>query len=312
MAVQILGDQLQRVTDWRENRGPYRRRFIPYGEMTETERAAVRAKARQSQRNKCAFVVRESVIALVKKSLVDGDHPIFMTLTFKENVTDKAEARVRWRAFRERLKRKFPTVRAVGCWQRQRRGAWHLHLVCSCVLGVHAVRSMALATGWGTFVDLKLIQGISEARGYRSGVSTATAVGVANYITRYITRDLDTAEQGEHLTVYVEAKVGTQAFQWVRGMARLVRLGRSYVRDCVAQAVIDGTVKFGAAALSDLTRGELARLGWETLDGDQQRVLLFGTLNTLPDGGVRAWYTVNFGGLTEDDKVDLDVENCPF
>lgn len=54
-----------------------------------------------------------------------------ITITFRDNITDKKEASSRWNVLLTSLKAIIPIFRYVAVWERQKRGSWHLHLLVS-------------------------------------------------------------------------------------------------------------------------------------------------------------------------------------
>ena len=60
-----------------------------------------------------------------------------LTLTFAENITEKAEASRRFNSLRPALFA-LGVLSFIGCWERQMRGAWHLHLLIALA---HPVRN---------------------------------------------------------------------------------------------------------------------------------------------------------------------------
>jgi hypothetical protein len=56
------------------------------------------------------------------------DYCAELTLTFAENITEKAEASRRFNSLRTALF-SLGIQSYMGCWERQKRGAWHLHLL---------------------------------------------------------------------------------------------------------------------------------------------------------------------------------------
>lgn len=57
-------------------------------------------------------------------------HVGFFTLTTKENVTDKAEFSRRWNSMRANYWSDNPNFgHWIGCYEQQKRGAWHLHIL---------------------------------------------------------------------------------------------------------------------------------------------------------------------------------------
>jgi len=54
-----------------------------------------------------------------------------ITITFKDNILDKKEAASRWNVLKTSLKAIIPIFRYIAVWERQKRGAWHMHLLVS-------------------------------------------------------------------------------------------------------------------------------------------------------------------------------------
>lgn len=200
-------------------------------------------------------------VQLAVEELCKGRRAIFATFTFQENVTDKKEAERRWRNLKTRIERKIPGIRGVHIWQRQKRGAWHIHAVFNQRLDVSWLRPAALACGFGTFLDLRTV---GQPTG---GFDDWNTRKVVSYVTRYITRDLGEEDKGARLVGYTgNARVATQRFSWSSGLSYLRRVGRGewagMVREGVGEPMDEGAYWF------------FVRLGWETLDDDQRQVLL--------------------------------------
>ena len=75
--------------------------------------------------------IRESVRFLLKRY---GRNCTWVTLGFAENYTELEKPQKSLKLLRQRVLRWKPASRAVGVWQRQKRGAWHVHLgiIASC------------------------------------------------------------------------------------------------------------------------------------------------------------------------------------
>lgn len=158
---------------------------------------------------------------------------VFATFTFAENVTEKEEASKRWRRLDARIQRKWEGIVGAGCWQRQERGAWHLHMVISRPVPISDLREMAVACGFGTFVNLRLI---GEHKGHRPGWSRSRVI---SYISRYVTR-ASGEDKGVRVVQYMgSARVSTTAFGWVTGVARCYRKGRGVWADMFRDGVVD-------------------------------------------------------------------------
>lgn len=210
-----------------------------------------------NSRAKLAYAVCLGVAEIVRTSKA----PTFDTFTFAENVTDKLEASKRWRRLKARLKRHYPGLRAVGVWQRQKRGAWHFHCVFDRRLDVLQVRPWAMACGFGNQLNMRAI---GDLPGMRQGWSPER---VARYLTRYITREVDSeADAGARLADYCgDARRATVTFRWANGIGKLWRLGRGAWQEI-----------FGGHGTQP--RFEefwfVVRLGWETLSAEEQGLML--------------------------------------
>ena len=146
----------------------------------------------------------------------------FDTFTFADNVTDLPEAKKRWRPVADWLRRRG--VLCVGAWQRQKRGAWHLHVVASKLVPILELRAFAMSRGWGSFINLRRV-GCDRTVG--SAEWFAEVEKAARYIARYVDRDAPAGSYGESLTCYVGrgARVGNVQFNWVGGLSGVYRAG---------------------------------------------------------------------------------------
>jgi hypothetical protein len=218
-------------------------------------------------RAKLAFSVALGVQEIVRTS----EAPTFDTFTFAENITDKLEASARWRRLKARLKRRYPGLRAVGVWQRQRRGAWHFHCVFDRRLDVVWTRGAAIACGFGSQLNMRAI---GDCPGMRQGWSPKR---VAQYLTRYITRDVTEGDAGVRLADYCgDCRKATTGFRWQGGLSRLYRLGCRWM--------FGRELDFPDGEKPRLWNAErqcweswgdafwvLVRLGWETLIDEEKR-----------------------------------------
>ncbi len=102
------------------------------------------------------------------------DYCAELTLTFAENITEKAEASRRFNSLRTALA--GLGIRSyIGCWERQTRGAWHLHLFVALARPVRNQPSAgilhvatALKCGAGEFLSFGANQRkLSQAEGLK-------------------------------------------------------------------------------------------------------------------------------------------------
>lgn len=214
----------------------------------------------QSGKLKLTYAVQLAVAELCRLS----KSPVLATFTFAENVCDREEAEVRYRRLKERLRRHTLTLNAVGVWQRQARGAWHLHLVMDRQVSIEWLRPAAVACGFGPFVNLKRI----GADGFRQ----LSPAKVARYISRYVSRDLPDEDKGARLVAYVgNARRATVRFGWANGVSRLWRAGRGLFFDMFGHSPDFESYWF------------VVRLGWESLTADEKSL-------AFESRGVRSWW----------------------
>lgn len=196
-------------------------------------------------------------------------HPTFDTFTFAENLTDKREAARRWRRLKARLKRHYPGLRGVGVWQRQERGAWHLHYLFDRFLPIVLVREWAQVCGFGPMLNMRPVK---EAPGFRAW----TIQRVARYVSRYITREVSKGEPCVRLVDYTgDSREATTAFRWAHGLGYLWRQGRQVWSD------IHGG--FALPTFEDFWF--VVRLGWEILSEDEKANAL-----ATSDAVAKWWY----------------------
>lgn len=216
---------------------------------------------RLTSKLKLSYAVQLSVSEVCRLSR----SPVLATFTFSENITDKAEAETRWHRLRERLRRRSPDLNAVGVWQRQARGAWHLHLVMDRFLSVEWLRPSAVACGFGTFINLRPIN--------RNGFRQFSSEQVGRYVARYLTRDTPAEDKGVRLVAYLgNAHRATVRFAWARGLHALWRNGRSEFWELFQRLPTSEDWWF------------IVRLGWELLSPENQRIA-FET-----NRAVRSWW----------------------
>jgi hypothetical protein len=132
---------------------------------------------------------------------------------------------------------------------------------------VQLVRPAALECGFGTFVDM---QSIRPSNGFHyKGPGK-----VAQYITRYMTRDVSAPEnKGVRMVTYLGgARVASTRFGWSRGMSYLYRKGQGMYVD-----LYGFRPKFHEYWF-------VIRLGWECCGEDEQDYLI------MSDKAIRRWW----------------------
>jgi len=206
-------------------------------------------------RGRTAFALACSIRELCRQypDSISGD------ATFQENITDVGEAHRRWRNLLARLERKYPKLKIVGVWERQKRGAWHVHYVASARIDVGWMRDNAIACGFGPQMKLQPVHG-------RDGFRSKGVEGAVSYCCKYLAKELDKAEEGVRMVFYHNrSRYASTRFRWVGGMAKLYRKGRSLYSETFG--IIPNRKLSGAMPL-------IMRMGWECLTGDEQWDLL--------------------------------------
>lgn len=98
----------------------------------------------------------------------------FVTLTYEDNVTDRAQAVNDCGRFVRRMRAMFPRVEYVYTLERQKRGAWHAHFL---IFGLPFVHFNVIASWWKQgMIDIAAVRNPSHA---------------AFYLAKYITKDTD-------------------------------------------------------------------------------------------------------------------------
>lgn len=112
---------------------------------------------------------KDRIIRLINNN---EDMRTFITLTFKDNITDLFEANEIFKKFIKRLKWKFPKLKYLAVPEFQKRGAVHYHLL----INVDYIENNKLAEIWGQgFVMINKVQHINN---------------LGLYISKYICKDL--------------------------------------------------------------------------------------------------------------------------
>lgn len=127
--------------------------------------------------------------ANVRRDLYEMQADRLLTLTYRENMQDPERARVDLQEFERRVRKHFPNWKSIGVWERQERGALHIHLGMA---GYHDVN--ILRDCWKRTVGEGSVN-ISFKPDGRGNCHTK----LASYMTKYITKEMEGERQlGEH------------------------------------------------------------------------------------------------------------------
>lgn len=129
-----------------------------------------------------------------------NDWESFITLTFKENVTDLAAANKMFNQFVTSVRRVFPEFKYVCCPEFQKRGAVHYHLLCNLRCGSSLVpdrepirtKSIKNRFYWIKNYDIKFWD--RDTRGFSSAFPIKIMEdykAITAYVTKYLLKDFD-------------------------------------------------------------------------------------------------------------------------
>ena len=111
---------------------------------------------------------------LVGANFTSGDW--FVTLTFRENVTDINRALKLWKAYARKIKQRYGELRYIGVIEFQRRGAIHFHIIANITLPVKHELGLLWGHGW---VDVRRL----------SDKAGKTVDNVGAYMCKYLTKN---------------------------------------------------------------------------------------------------------------------------
>lgn len=159
------------------------------------------------------------------KTWAAGGSLWFLTLTFQENLTDLGEAWKRWKPIADWLRHRG--ISAVGAWQQQKRGAWHIHLIVDGYIQVVLMRDFAKGHGWGSFLNVqKIVRPPATQDEAKAELRRAI-----RYVARYVQRDIVEAHRadaaaGRKVCLYLcGTKKATVRFNFTGGLHHVWRLG---------------------------------------------------------------------------------------
>lgn len=184
---------------------------------------------RQKNRERAARRAKTRVRRLCKSMGLDA----LLTLTYRANVTDSALSRKHLKEFVRRIRRVVPGFAYVAAFEKQKRGAWHIHLA------VHAlprelqwsgckVKSYSVVRAIWRSVTGELGGNIDQSRRKRS--SQSSAAKIAGYLSKYMIKAF---EDGDDWSNRFSASSHSLPAP-VR-----VRLTGAALRDVIALAYVD-------------------------------------------------------------------------
>lgn len=132
----------------------------------------------------------------------------------------KHEAEDHFKPFRDSLRRKG--IAHVVVWERQKRGAWHPHVLVNRYLDVNLVRPFMVDRGWGKIMKVIRCSRVSVTSydgqgGVKTSQTMPGARGIVSYLTKYLTKSLHFTEGCANKKVFgVDrgSRRGTVNFKW--------------------------------------------------------------------------------------------------
>ena len=147
-----------------------------------------------SNRERSARRAKTQVRRLVKSKNLDT----MLTLTYQENMTDRARMARDFDVFMKRIRRIFPAFEYVCVFEEQQRGAWHAHIAVKRVLS-HYLHKGALVKSydllravWRAVVGKGNVD-VSRARRH----SQRNISKLASYLTKYLAKTFEDGGAGD-------------------------------------------------------------------------------------------------------------------
>jgi hypothetical protein len=147
-----------------------------------------------SNRERSARRAKTQVRRLIKSKNLDT----MLTLTYRENMTDRAQIARDFDVFMKRIRRIFPRFEYVCVFEEQKRGAWHAHIAVQRVQSHYLhkgtlVKSYDLLRAvWRAVVGQGNVD-ISKARRH----SQRNIARLASYLSKYLSKTFDAGGVGD-------------------------------------------------------------------------------------------------------------------
>lgn len=186
-----------RGTDWREtDMSPLA--IEQYLEALERHRLETLEESAQKKLQIAANHAKRRVRRVCKVMGTDT----LLTLTYRVNQIDLMLCKKHLKEFVRRLRRVLPDFRAVACFERQERGAWHVHLATirfpgqlAAVNGVK-VKSFGVIRAIWRSVTKELGGNVDVSN--RKGGAQRSPAKIAAYISKYISKAFMEGEAGSN------------------------------------------------------------------------------------------------------------------
>lgn len=149
---------------------------------------------------------------LIANNFHGGKNELWITLTFREHITDPKEAYELFDKFMKRLKYRYKNLAYISVIEPQASGRWHYHVLLKNTLGERLyIKNSELEKIWGNgFTKVKRIKESDK---------------VANYLMAYLT-DLDLEEENEEGEKTKKLEKGLRLHLYPKGI-RIYRASRN-------------------------------------------------------------------------------------
>lgn len=212
-------------------------------EQVQRSREAAAQRARSNVRRRCKHL---QLCELV-------------TLTYRENMVDRDRLMRDFDVFMKRLRRLVPDLHYVAVAERQKRGAWHMHIAVPRVLSHYAYRGHLVRS-----YDLlrSLWRGVVGADNGNIDVARRRRVRgslrrLAAYLSKYIGKAFADDTRPAHIKAFTASRGRLPA-------ATVVRLGVSELADAIADAWALLAPEFAAGNLHHAVLGR--GIYWAAID----------------------------------------------
>jgi hypothetical protein len=133
------------------------------GYLRKKRKTIKRKERKEKSEEKTAYSVNRTRTEI--RRLVDSNSQLckFLTLTFKENLTDLEKTNYLFNIFIQKMKKQFPEFQYLAIVEFQKRGAVHYHLLCN----LRYVQSKKIEKIWKHgFIKIKRISNIKNIGAY--------------------------------------------------------------------------------------------------------------------------------------------------
>ncbi len=164
--------------------GPWDEAFDVEAYRAWRDAVAERAARDLENRERAARLTRRECCARIKSIKADR----MLTLTYRENMRDRSRLARDWKEFVRRLRRWNPGFQYVATHERQKRGAWHMHVAICGRMNYRLVRSI-----WRSVVGVD--NGNVDVR--NPFKERALRHKLAGYMSKYIAKNAHEGAKGE-------------------------------------------------------------------------------------------------------------------